>query len=65
LKKINIEFNISIDTKPFKNCIEFAQTYEQYSHLKEKYNIDDGDTFAEVLGEVLDRKHKLIAQINN
>ena len=44
IKKINAELDISVDTNHLKNCIEFEQTYIQYSHLKEKYNIDIGDT---------------------
>ena len=52
--KINAELDISVDTNHLKNCIEFEQTYIQYSHLKEKYNIDIGDTYLQVFEEVMD-----------
>ena len=59
IKKINAELDISVDTNHLKNCIEFEQTYIQYSHLKEKYNIDIGDTYLRVFEEVMDRRFKI------
>ncbi len=65
IKKINAELDISVDTYHLKNCIEFEQTYIQHSHLKEKYNIDDGDIYLEVSLNVMDRKDYKNTEINN
>lgn len=59
IKRINAELDISVDTYHLKNCIEFEQTYIQHSHLKEKYNIDIGDTYLQVFEEVMDRRFKI------
>ena len=65
IKRINAELDISVDTNLLKNCILFEQTYIQYSHLKEKYNIDDGVIYLEVSLNVMDRKDYKNTEINN
>jgi hypothetical protein len=64
IKKLMLNW-IFLLTYHLKNCIEFEQTYIQHSHLKEKYNIDIGDTYLEVSLNVMDRKDYKNTEINN